>query len=224
MGPRGLTCRMSESASINWVVLCAYWLYDALQMIICAVPPSGGVGWESSPLMSTVYRGLLSFSLLPYTGSRLSDTAKNDTSLWIAAVLLVACLAFLASWRALSHGLDWTYRPSWPLRLLRAGTMLATHAVFVPFVAVLTSPLNCPAGSYWGRLECGSSGQLGKWGAQCVLQRPNSPCSFSPSRFRFLRAPSSRLGHLPRPGRPPLHQNGASGRRLGPTRKLGHAS
>lgn len=210
MSPCRLARRMSESPSINWVVLCAYWLYDALQIIICAVPPSGGVGWESSPLMTRVYRGLLSFSLLPFTGSRLSDTAKNDTTLWIAVVLLVACLMFLASWRALSHGLDWTYRPSWPLRLLRAGTLLATHALFVPFVAVLTSPLNCPAGSYWGRLECGSSGQLGKREVatrSSASEGPLTPPRFlaSPSHFRLLRAPSPRLGRLPRPCRPPFH-------------------
>lgn len=154
-------CRMSESPSINWAVLCAFWLYDALQMIVCAVPPSGDVDWASSPLMARIYRGLLAISLLPFTGTYPSDLAKSDASLWVAVVLLISCLLFLASWRALSHGLGWSYRPSWPLRLLRAGTMLATHALFVPFVAVLTSPLNCPIGSSWGQLECGSNGLLG---------------------------------------------------------------
>ena len=50
---------MTETTSIPWPILSALWFYDLLNAAVAALPPSSGMGWTSSPLMTAVYKGLL---------------------------------------------------------------------------------------------------------------------------------------------------------------------
>jgi hypothetical protein len=52
-------CRMAENTSINLTVLSSMWIYDVLNSVVAAMPPSLSTGWTISPLMSLVYKALL---------------------------------------------------------------------------------------------------------------------------------------------------------------------
>ena len=160
---------MCEQDNVYWPLLCALWLYDALQLIV-SVPLTV---MADNPAMRVVLNVLHPIVLLP--GLTLFNDGANTTAstLFAAFAAILAVAFFLMGWTVWDAYFATGYAPKWRLKLLRAIWRVALLGFPVPIMGALMSPFLCGGGtsSTWidTDVQCWQSTHLGYVAGSIVL-------------------------------------------------------
>lgn len=137
-----LPCSLADRPALPKTIMIIFVVIDLLQLLVIPLSPAQGMTWNDQPIMSSIYKFLLSVNLLPRPEG---SPIYNASSLVIASLVIAAIFSsfFLWLWLSEAFSAPGTAHSQWRSRIIWWFFPVLAYALWTPFVGGLIAPFSC---------------------------------------------------------------------------------